>query len=278
MALTTISTILLRGLDLTIANIMIGDYEMGLLSIARTMPNNVTSIIATIAPIFTPVMISYYVKGNMDELKNHVKKSINVMSMLLYVPITGFIVFSYDFYALWQKSLNSNELMIVTVISIITVLQAYFNSTTSIMAQLSVVSNKLKMPVLVSFGCGVLSVISELLLIKFTGLGLYAIVLPTSAVMIVRYVLFNSMYGAYCIKQPKWIFLPGVIKVWISIPILLAIMILVRHILPVYSWIGFCRDVMICSIAGYGVMIVIYGREELKTILNKRKRVWETSK
>ena len=37
MALTSISTILLRGLDLTVANLMIGDYEMGLLSIARTM-------------------------------------------------------------------------------------------------------------------------------------------------------------------------------------------------------------------------------------------------
>ena len=42
---------LLRGLDLTVANLMIGDYEMGLLSIARTMPNNVTSIINTMAPI-----------------------------------------------------------------------------------------------------------------------------------------------------------------------------------------------------------------------------------
>ena len=56
MALTSISTVLLRGLDLTVANLFVGDYEMGLLSIARTIPNNVTSIIATIAPIFTPLL------------------------------------------------------------------------------------------------------------------------------------------------------------------------------------------------------------------------------
>ena len=57
MALTSISTILLRGLDLTIANVLLSEYDMGILSIARTFPNNITTIIGTIAPIFTLVMI-----------------------------------------------------------------------------------------------------------------------------------------------------------------------------------------------------------------------------
>lgn len=98
MALTSISTVLLRGLDLTVANIFVGDYEMGLLSIARTIPNNVTSVIATIAPIFTPVFIAYYAQDNITGLTSNVKKTINTMALILFVPISGFIVFSYDFY------------------------------------------------------------------------------------------------------------------------------------------------------------------------------------
>ena len=89
-------------------------------------------------------------------------------------------MFSYDFYALWQNSLTKEELYIVTALSILTVIQAYFNSTTATMAQISVVTNQLKFPVFISLGCGIVSIIIELLLLKFTNMGLYAIAIsPT---------------------------------------------------------------------------------------------------
>lgn len=272
MALTSISTVLLRGLDLTVANIFVGDHEMGLLSIARTIPNNVTSIIATIAPIFTPLFISYYAKNNMTELTNSVKKTINTMALILFVPISGFIVFSYDFYSLWQKSLSSEELLLITMLSTLTVIQAYFNSVTSTMAQISVVVNKLKLPVFVSLGSGIVSIVAEIVLIKFFGLGLYAIVLSTTVVMIIRYVVFNSFYAAWCLKQPMAYFLPAALKTWLSIPALIILMVLIRTALPVHSWMGLCLDTVIAGGLGYAFMLVVYGREELNTILNKVKK------
>lgn len=276
MALSSISVILLRGLDLTVANITLGDYNMGILSIARTMPNNVTSIISTIAPIFTPVFILLYAKNDMTGLVTNVKKSINTMAIILFVPISGFIVYSYDFYALWQKSLSHEELLIVTILSCITVVQSYFDSTTATLAQLSVVVNKLKLPVFVSFGCGVLSVIAELALIKWTDLGLYAIVLSTTVIMVVRYVLFNSIYAAYCLNQPKTCFLPATLKTWLSIPVLIITMVLIKFLLPVDSWLMLCSDVVICAVLGYFEMIMIYNKRAvtslLKIIIGRVKR------
>ena len=271
MALTSISTVLLRGLDLTVANLFVGDYEMGLLSIARTIPNNVTSIIATIAPIFTPLFISYYAKNNIVELTNNVKKTINTMAIILFVPISGFIVFSYDFYSLWQKSLSSKELILVTALSTLTVVQAYFNSVTSTMAQISVVVNKLKAPVFVSLACGIISIIAEILLIKIFGLGLYAIVLSTTIVMIVRYVVFNSFYAAWCLKLPMSYFIPTALKTWFSIPVLLGVMLLIRKILPIYSWSGLCIDAIIAGIIGYIFMLIIYEHNEIN-LLSRRKK------
>ena len=259
MALTSISTILLRGLDLTIANVLIGDYEMGLLSVARTMPNNVTSIIATMAPIFTPIFLANYSVGNKSGVVKEVKNSIRTMALILFVPISGFIVFSYDFYALWQKSLTNEELLLITSLSILTVIQAYFNATTSTMAQLSVVVNKLKLPVFVSLGCGLVSFIVEVFMISVLHMGLYGIVLSTTIVMILRYVVFNSVYGAWCLKE-KWnVFLPESVKTWLSIPVLLAAMYIVRKILPVSSWIGFFVDISICGVLGYAFMFLVYG-------------------
>lgn len=272
MALTSISTVLLRGLDLTVANIFVGDYEMGLLSIARTIPNNVTSIVATVAPIFTPIFISYYARNDIDGLTNDVKKTINTMALILFVPISGFIVFSYDFYSLWQNSLSDKEVLLITLLSTLTIIQSYFDSVTATMAQISVVVNKLRLPVFVSLGCGIVSIVAEIVLIKFFGLGLYAIVLSTTVVMIIRYVVFNSFYAAWCLKRPMEYFLPVALKTWLSIPVLIILMVLIRTALPVHSWMGLGLDAVIAGGLGYVFMLVVYGREELNTILNKVKK------
>jgi hypothetical protein len=90
---------------------------MGILSIARTFPNNFTSVISTIAPVFTPVFLSYYAKKNLPELKNQVEQSINMMALIMFVPISGFIVFSQDFYGLWQRSLTPAEINMVAALA-----------------------------------------------------------------------------------------------------------------------------------------------------------------
>ena len=270
MALTSISTILLRGLDLTIANIMLGEYEMGILSIARTFPNNFTSVISTIAPVFTPVFLSYYAKKNLSELKNQVEQSINMMALIMFVPISGFIVFSQDFYGLWQRSLTPTEINMVAALSSITVIQAYFNSTTATMAQLSVVSNKLKLPVFISLGCGLASIIMDILLIKFTSIGIYALVISPTVVMILRYVLFNSIYGAYCINQPWKCFFSTVMKIWVAIPILIIGMIFIRRVVSITNWSGLMIAAILSAIFGYGVMILLFGRDQFMKILKKK--------
>jgi len=272
MALTSISSILLRGLDLTIANMMIGDYEMGILSIARTMPNNITSIISVLAPLFTPAFIAWYAKDKIEELVRNVNDSIKTMAIILFVPICGFIVFSHDFYTLWQDSLNQEEILLITILSVVTVIQAIFNSTTSTMAQLSVVANKLKLPVFVSLGCGIISIVTELLLLRYTDLGLYGIVIPTTIVMVLRYVLFNSWYAGYCLNKSCIPFVVVTLKTWLSIPLLIAFMIFIRNMMPINSWMDFLIDIIVCGFVGYILMILIYGRKAFFKLVKGIKR------
>lgn len=272
MAFSSISVILMRGLDLTIANVMLGSHEMGLLSIARTMPNNITNIIGTIAPIFTPVFLAHYSQKNIDALILSVKKSINTMALIMFVPICGFLVFSYDFYNLWQKSLSSREVMVVTLLSSITVIQAFFNSTTATLAQLSIVANKLKLPVFVSFSCGIINIILVLILVKITDMGVYAIVFSSSVIMILRYVLFNSFYAAFVLNKPSSTFLGATVKTWITIPIVLITMICYRTNVSVDSWIELVIAVAVCGAAGYTEMFCIYNGKKLIDKLIKKTR------
>lgn len=269
MAITSISTILLRGLDLTVANVFIGDYEMGLLSIARTIPNNVTSIINTIAPLFTPVFILCYSHNDIEGLVKKLKESINSLAIILFVPITGFIVFSSDFYSLWQKSLSTAEIEMISILSILTIVQGYFNATTATMAQMSVVANKLKLPVIVTFICGIVSIVAELVMIKAFDLGLYAIVISTTVVMVLRYVLFNSVYAAYCLKIKAFPLIKASVKSWLTIPVLLGLMNLVRRLIPIHNWISLIVDALVCAFVGYLFMIIIFKREWINKIINR---------
>ena len=270
MAFTSISNILIRGLDLTVANVMIGSYEMGLLSIARTMPNQITSVIATMAPIFTPVFVAHYAAENQNGLKTSIQDSIYTMALVLFVPISGFIIYSGDFYRLWQPSLSVEELKIVTALSTITAFQAYFNSSTATMAQVSVVTNKLKLPVFVSFFAGVLNVATVVLLVKFTNWGVYAIVFSSTLVMTLRYVLFNSIYAARIIGVPAGTFYPAVFKTWCMIPVLCGAMYFIKEILPVCSWVGLIRNALISAIVGYLLMALLFARNKIKKMIDKR--------
>jgi O-antigen/teichoic acid export membrane protein len=269
MALTLLSYILLSGLDLTIANTMLGEYKMGLLSISRIIPNNITGIISTIAPVFTPIFIALYAKNDRDELINNIKKSINTMAVIFFVPATGFLVFSNDFYSLWQDSLMADDLFLISILSGITVLQVYFNSTTSTLAQLAVVTNKLRIVGIINLVCGVVSIAFELLLIKYADIGLYAIVVPTSSVLILKYVFFDIIYAAHCIKVPKRFFLSSALKTWLSIPLLIIIMCIIKAFIPVNSWYILLIDCAICGIIGYSLMFLMYDKERLKFLIHK---------
>ena len=269
MAFTSLSNVMMRGLDLIIANLCIGAAGMGLLSIARSFPNHFTGIINTIAPLFTPVFVGFFAKNQINELVESVKKSIKTMAILLFVPICGFIVFSNEFYTLWQDSLPANEIRIISTLSVVTLIQAYFNSTTASMAQLSVVTNKLKLPVFVSFGCGVLNIAVVLLLINFTSLGVYAIVISSTVIIVLRYVIFNSIYAAWCLEQPKMIFIWATVKTWFSIPFLIGFMWLIKFLLPVSSWGGLILDAAICAFVCYLFMVFAYNKNVVIKAIHK---------
>ena len=272
MAFTSISNVLMRGLDLIIANNFISTEAMGSLSIARTMPNHISGIISTLAPLFTPTFLAAFTANRIKDTVKEVNKSINTMACIMFVPICGFIVFSNDFYALWQSSLSAEEIRLITTLSSITVIQAIFNSITAPMAQLSVVVNKLKLPVFISFGCGVLNVVVVMLLLQFTDLGVYAIVLSSTVIMALRYFIFNSFYAAYCLNQKKTVFIGKTIKCWCSIPVLIFFMALVRNQLSVDSWIDLAIDAVICAVIGYMAMFAVYDRESLVKIVKKIRK------
>ena len=197
MSLAQLSTVLLSGLDLLICNLTIGAAMMGILSIAKTVPMSFASLIALLGNVFAPHYTILYAKNDIAGLVKEVKFTSKILSFIMTVPIAGFIVFGLDFYKLWQPTKTGDELIMIQIISLLTCLQYLFTAHTQCLTMLNSVCNKMKLPVFVALGVGVLSTAIVLVLVNVFSLGnyaVYAIAGVSSLLMTLRSIVFIPLY------------------------------------------------------------------------------------
>jgi len=254
--LSNLSTIFIRYLDLVVSNLFLGATVMGLLSTARTMPNYITSLVTTMGALFSPEFVIAFAKNDIDELVVKVKRAMKLMALMLYVPICGFIMLSDTYYRLWLHSVSQEDLRIIITLSTITIIQAFLNSVTLPVAQLSVVTNKVKLPVIVSFLCGIGNLVVVAVLLKFTSLGVYAIVLSSTGILLLRYIVFNCWYGEYMLGIKRGTFFKQLFSIIPLIPLLLVTFWGIKKVMSPYSWITFIVCCSVCGIIGYGEAIL----------------------
>ena len=259
-ALGHISVILTRNCDLIIVNQAIGSHEMGLLSVAQTIPSYISQIICTVGAVFVPVFMNSYCNESKEQLVDRIKQSVKTMACLFFVPIIGFAVYSQEFYALWQSSLAADEIRSIAALSTIAVVQYLFDASTYTIGQVCVVANKLKMPMIFNVISGVCNIGLVLLLLKTTSLGVWGIVLSGTAVLSLRFILFNSLYVSRILDCGYGAFWGTLLKTWGSIPLLIGVLYGVKLLIPVSSWVSLIASALVAAIAGYVMMIVLYER------------------
>lgn len=272
-SISNLSTIFIRYLDLIVANLFIGATAMGLLSSARTMPNYVTSLITTLGSLFSPEFVIIFAKGNMDELFQKVKSAMKMMAFIIYVPVCGFIIYAQPFYKLWLDTVSAEDMRTVVILSTVTVIQALFNSTTLPVAQLSIVTNRVKLPVVISFACGICNLFVVFLALKFTNLGVYAIVFSSTCILLIRYVVFNCWYGEKIIGAPKGYFFKTLLGIAPLCIILLCIMYGVRQLITPNNWITLAVSCAVAGCVGYLVSVLYLYRAKVISIIKARKQV-----
>lgn len=269
-SISNLSTIFIRYLDLVVANLLIDATAMGLLSSSRTMPNYVTSLISTLGTLFSPEFVILFAKNDMKNLIEKVKSAMNMMAFIIYVPVCGFIVYAKPFYSLWLETLSPEEINIVVILSTFTVVQALFNSVTLPVAQLSVVTNKVKLPVIVSFACGIVNLLVVYVLVKTTNLGVYAIVISSTCILLFRYIVFNCWYGEKMIGIAKGTFFKNLFRIVPICAILICTMIVIKNVIVPNGWIMFIISCVLAGGIGYLEAAIYFYRDKIVQILHSK--------
>lgn len=232
-SLIHLGNILLQGLNLLIANLFISASAMGTLALANTIPTVFSALIGTVTQVFMPNYTILYAKRKTDELIMSINSSMKILGLITNIPIALLIAFGEEFFKLWVPGENAQILQWLSVLSIsVFIVSGSINCLYNIFT----VTNKLKMNAFVLIFTGILNVPIVLILLNITNLDVFAIVLVSSILGILRNLFFTIPYSAKYLGLKWYTFYP---QVMINIFAFIAILIigfLFHLIWDINSW------------------------------------------
>lgn len=268
-SINSLSSALLTGLDLVIANLFLGGQEMGILSIAKTLPTQITSFLSMISSVFTPQFTILYAENNIEELVKEVKFSIKVLTFIMTVPIAGFIIFGTEFYSLWMPYKSQEQIIMIQILSILTLGPNIISSYIYTLYSINTVTNKLKLPVILTLILSIISTALVFVLLKRTNLGIYAVAGVSSIILLLRVIIFVPIYAAHNLKIKWTTFYPILIKSTICFGVLAVFYYIIKCTMNINSWGNLILVAGIAGIMGYILNIyTVFNRNERNRIMS----------
>ncbi len=271
-SLNRLQQILYSGLDLMITNLFINGSEMGILSIAKSIPAQISSLINTVSGTFDPAMTIAYGKGDMNDFLHQTKFAMKFSGFVCSIPILGFIAFGKTFYSLWMPSLSAAEIAKIHILALLTLLPQVFSVYIYPLYTVNTVTTKLRIPVLVSIGIGLINVIIVFILLKTTALGVYAVAGVSSILWVLRIFLFVPTYAAWSLKIKWTAFYPTLFRGVLNVLVVGTVFVLISNIVTVSSWVSF---IILCICSGAVGYFLCFGCLFSK---NERSRALNTVK
>ena len=211
---TKLQQIMMFGLQLLVANLMVSPYLMGMLSVAQTVPNQISSLTITVASLFYPEQTKYYAQGKRDELVDDIKSGMKVSGFFTNIVFVVLLVVGYDFMRLWQHGQDTTllyELLTLTMLGLLA------SGVAVTLQNLPLIVNRLKK---YSIGWLVYSAISMVVLITSIEIlpkwGVFLVAAIPPLFEFLANVTFVPVYAARCLHVRKFEFYPIYIRYFAS--------------------------------------------------------------
>lgn len=270
-SISSLGTTLTNGLDLLITNLFVSPLDMGVLSIAKTMPAFVASLNEHMAMVFTPSLIMDYSKEDINSIVKTIKQTSKLISVVCSLPLGFLIVFGDKFYALWQPTQDAKILQLLSIITIagrflFTGMQPLFNVFT--------VVNKVKQNSIVTIINGLVSVLITFALVKTTSLGVYAVAGVSVVCCAVKNLVYVVPYSAKYLGLKKSTFY-STITPSVACTVVLCVMgYLLKAFMPCGTWITLILTaVVFCAIGFICTSFIVLNKSERNILFSKLKSI-----
>ncbi len=268
-SINSLGNILNTGLDILITNLMLTSTDLGIIGVVKTFPNMFVLLYQLIAQAFQPSMLRSYSIGDKDKLKQIIQSAMKYSGLITIIIYAGFFSVGRQFYELWLPGQNADLLYKLTLLALLPnameglIYPCYYVYTLCV---------KNKIPCIITIIGGILNVLGMVVLIKFTRLGVYAILVTTVVVMGIIAFITNPVYIAVCLKVDKHFFYRIIARYVFIGGIICGVMKLLGNILYIKGWISLiiaCCIIAILSAIIY--FVFMFDKTEHEYLLHKFK-------
>lgn len=265
---------LLSGLDLLMCNLYVGATAMGVLSLSKTLPSILGQFSDAMTDAFVPEMTINYAKDNKENLLRDIQRGMKISSVTVTIPAAGIVVMSDAFYSLWVPTQDAKLLQILTTLAILSYM---INSGIIILHRVFAIVNRTRLSAAAMIVTGVSSLLITWLMIVFTDWDIYAVAGVSSVVTICKNVFFVTPITAVLLGYKWHQFYPQLGITAICSAMIILVGLIVRHFIPINSWLVFFLACGIVGIVGLTLNVMIVLNKEERTyfiakILRKLKR------
>ena len=267
--ISNLNSIMIVGLDLIIANILIDSSAMGRLSVSKLIPTVIGNILGSLYSVFTASFTKTYALCR-DNLCNEITFSFRILGLLFIVPFAGIIVFGQSFFNLWlpKNTYSLSDYSQIYILMILALINVIINAFMYSIFSLFITLNKIKHYSILILCFSLLSIISTILLVLFTNLGVYAIAGTSTMVLGLVNLIVIPLYAEKVSSAKPFTYIKSIFKNHFSLFIVITIFKLIRPTLLLNTWRNFIISVSIVGIIGYmfSFMILLNKTERKKAI------------
>lgn len=260
----SLGNLLNTGLDLVITDTMLSAFELGQLSLVKTISTIFSVLYSVIAGPFQPALLKAYADEDKEELIRVFKKGILISGLISNIAFAGFFALGNVYYTLWTPSQDSSFLHKVTIISVLggimegAVYPLYYTYTITL---------KNKIPCFVTIASGLLNVLGMFVLIRYTNLGIYGVVVTTAVLSWIVNFVFNPLYASHVLEVKKSTFYPVLLRHILSCIIMSAVFYGITLLYTPGSWITLALMAMVlCLVGAFLHFLIVGGSAFLKNI------------
>lgn len=267
-SLQQVNIILQTGLDLLFANWFAGGGAMGLLSIAKTVPNALTGLSANIANVFYPEMAELYAKGEKEALVRRLQFSMRFVGGFMIVPLAGFIGFGFAFYSLWLDGREISELTTIVLLSDLTIMTLLASALIEPLYYVNTLTTRIKGSVLISLGFSLAAVVIEIALLCFTELDDLVVIAGTSSILLTaRHAIVQPVYCAKLLSVPVRTFFHPLVKEVVALAALCVSYSVLTSVVSIRDWVSLVVFALVAGVLGYAsIALMLFTRSERKVI------------
>ena len=265
-----LSNTLSEGLDLLIANLFIDAAAMGRISVAKSVPHHVLSLMGSISSVFAPQLTISYAKNDFEDIKKQLISAIKILGFISCIPMAIIYAYGDAFFNLWVPGEDAKLLQLLAVVAslefpLVLPLEPLWNIFT--------ITNKVKQSSIYLVVNSALTIVIVFVLLNFaqTEYQKMLIIVGVSTVFsIIRALFFLPLYGAKCLGL-KWntFYAPAFKNVFV-IALLTIISLMLKKVVTIDNWLMLI--VASCITAAVSIFInyfVILGKDERNIIKGK---------